>query len=271
MAKIPKKTLPQLIDSVEIVSYPRGHLGASILGDPCKRKTAYTFYWTHQSRVNGRLERIFRLGDAIEDQIIAALKTVGIHVKGSQTRIEDSTGHAGGSCDGIIPDHPEFDENILFEAKSANHNNYMDIKRKGVKDAKPNHYIQMQMYMGRLGLRFALYGLYNKNTSELHFEQVCFDEDAYKDALNTEHDILHMGHINDFPRVSTNPSWYHCKVCDAKNICHGGENPARNCRTCERSEMHVEGKWWCTFHEKQLNRKEQIEGCQHYELGAEWK
>lgn len=271
MAKLPKKTLPQLIDAVTLESYPRPHLGASIIGHPCKRKTAYTFYWTHTVKVPGRLERIFRLGDAIEDQIINALATVGITVKGSQTRVVDSTGHAGGSTDGIIPDHPDFEENILFEAKSANHNNFLEIKRKGVQDAKPTHYTQMNMYMGRLGLKFALYGLYNKNNSELHFEQVPFDEEDYKDAINTEHDILHMGHINEFVRISSNPSWYLCKDCDAKDICHGGEAPAKTCRTCERSEMHVEGKWWCSFHEKQLTLKEQQDGCHHYGLDAAWK
>ena len=271
MAKLPKKTLTQQIDAVNIEDYPRGHLGASVIGDPCKRKIAYSFYWASKTKIAARLNRIFRLGDDIEEQIIKALNTVGLEVTGQQDKISDRTGHAGGSCDGIITNHPDFDEPILFEAKSANHNNFLEIKRKGVQESKPTHYTQMNMYMGRLGLRFALYAVYNKNNSELHFELIPFDEDCFKDAEITEHDVLFMQHINSFPRISTNPSWYHCKTCDHQNVCQRGERPARNCRTCERSEMHSDGVWYCSFNETNLDRDAQIAGCHHYELGPEWK
>lgn len=272
MAVLPKKSLVQKIDAVELVSYPREHLGASVVGDPCKRKTAYSFYWASKSRIPARLNRIFRLGDSVEEHLIKALASVDITVRNSQIQIQDETGHAGGSIDGMIDDHPEFpNEEILFEAKSANHTNYLDIRNKGVQASKPGHYVQMQMYMGRLELKFALYALYDKNTSDIYFEVIPFDAECFMEHLLIEGDILSMGHINEFPRISLNPSWFHCKTCDHKKVCHQGLNPERNCRTCEHSRMGSEGIWYCTHNAVELDGEDQANGCIAFELGSAWK
>ena len=128
----------------------------------------------------------------------------------------------------------------------------------------------MQMYMGEMDLNFGLYVAMNKNDCKIYTEIVPFDVECYEDHKRIASDIIRMGHINEFPRISTNPSWYSCKFCQAKEICHQGVKPARNCRTCEHSLLFQEGEWYCKFHEITLTETEQANGCDRFELGGAW-
>lgn len=275
MAKLPKKTLIDRIDAVTIESYPRPHLGASIVGNQCRRKTAYSFYWAHKTKVEARLNRIFRAGDDIEVRLVQALESIGIDVDigvdGEQITVVDETGHAGGSVDGKLTNVPGFEgETLLFEGKSMNHNNYLELVRKGVQLAKPVHYVQMNMYMGRLHLDFALYAAMNKNDSKIHIEIVPFDVDCFEEHKDIEQSVFFAKHINEFTRISTNPSWFLCKTCDAKDICQGSGDIDRNCRTCKYSEMYPKGKWFCNFKGCELSPQMQRDGCTHFELSEMW-
>jgi hypothetical protein len=48
-------------------------------------------------------------------------------------------------------------------------------------------------------------------------------------------------------RISNDPSWFVCKMCDFHEHCHGEKAPAVNCRTCAHStpEMDGDSKWTC--------------------------
>lgn len=270
MAQLPKKTLAQQIDSVTYRSLPRPHLGASIIAHPCARYLVYSFNWAYETEVSGKLNRIFRMGDDIENRIIEALESVGIEISGSQDQVGDESGHAGGSIDGIASAVPGYEEDIfLFEAKSMNHSNFQDMQRKGVQESKPQHYGQMQMYMGRIGLQFGLYVAMNKNTSELYIEMLPYDEDKFNELVDREADILRARNINEFPRISTMASWYQCKFCDAKDVCHHNAKPHQNCRTCKESYPVDGGKWWCGDKGVFLSVKEQEKGCSEYKLDTE--
>lgn len=273
MAKIPPMTIAERIDSVTIESYPRPHLGASQIGHACQRSLVYSFRWAFKKRIPGKLNRIFNMGHFIEDIIIEAIKSIGIEHYGSQDRIIDGTGHAGGSVDGIVSNVPGFEpeDELLFEAKSMNHTNFLDVKRNGVQKSKPVYYSQMDMYMGRMELDFGMFVALDKNTSELYFEIVPFDAEHYGDLLDRESNILHAVHINEFPRISTNPSWFMCKFCDAKDICHGSGIVEKNCRTCEHAEIHMEGKWECGMFDKEISVEEQQAGCGYYKKAEMFK
>lgn len=273
MALLPKLSIADRIDAVQISSYARPHLGASLIASPCKRSLAYQYYWTHKKSVEGKLERIFRMGDAVEDLIVAALSTIGVGITGSQDRVSDSTGHAGGSIDGIATNVPGFEnERLLFEGKSMNHSNFLSMVKKGVQESKPVHYGQMQMYMGRLNLQYAMYVAMDKDNCKLHIEILPFDETEYNRLLSVEQDILHMEHINELPRISNMSNWFECKFCDSKNVCHNGEKILENCRTCQHSEMHMKGQWRCALktHEDPLTVQDQKDGCKSYSLAEKW-
>lgn len=276
MAIVPKMNLVDKIDAVTIESYPRPHLGYSTIGNQCKRAVAYQFYWTHTKAVEGRLERIFRMGDSIELLLVTALESIGIEVDigldGGQHRVSDETGHIGGSLDGILRNVPDFEgQELLFEGKSMNHTNFLDMKRKGVQGSKPVHYVQMNMYMGRLDLEFGMYVAMDKNTQELYIEILPFDRMCYDHHNEAGEHILSLKHINELPKISHNPSWFACKICDSKDVCHKGEPVAMNCRTCEHSAIVQDGKWGCLMVHKELSVKAQETGCGSYEMSEMWK
>jgi hypothetical protein len=273
MASLPKKKLVDLIDAVEIESFPRKHLGASVIAHPCQRKSVYSFRWAHKVVVDARRERIFRTGDFVEDQLVAALKSIGLTVYGSQDKIHGYQGHGGGSIDGLISLVPGYEEfgAVLFEAKSMNHTNFLNLIRKGVQEAFPSHYGQVNKYMGALGVILALYMALDKDTSKIHIEMVPFDVEEYERLCDVERNVIDAMHINEFPRISDNPSWYQCKTCEGQGVCQKGDQVERNCRTCQYVSVESRGHWACTLHSYIDVDMIQEEGCGDYELGAFWK
>ena len=257
MAKLPEKSLKDRMDAVVHVSFPRPHFGGSVVGHPCKRYVLYSFRWAHKSRIESRLNRIFRLGDAVEDILVKELNNLGYEVKHAQARVGGYKGHAGGSIDGEVL----IDSKHLFEAKSMKHSIFMEIQRKGCEEAKPQYYNQCQIYMGKRELLNTLFICMDKDTSELYIEIIGFDVFTYEMLLAKEEEVIDAVHINNFPRISQNPSWFQCKFCDAKAVCHTGIMPEKNCRTCEHVELHEDGKWACGHYGNWLSQEEQEAGC----------
>jgi hypothetical protein len=48
-------------------------------------------------------------------------------------------------------------------------------------------------------------------------------------------------------KVSTDPTFYICKMCPFAELCHGAQLPAANCRTCAHSTPELDGnaRWSC--------------------------
>ena len=67
MSSLPKRTTLDKINILTTGGYPRPHLGGSLIAHPCERYLVYSFRWAYMSKIESKLNRIFRLGDAIED------------------------------------------------------------------------------------------------------------------------------------------------------------------------------------------------------------
>ena len=110
----------------------------------------------------------------------------------------------------------------------------------------------------------ALFAAINKNTSELYFERVNFDRDfAERLEAKGNHIILsEEPNEKEFAK-----DFFKCKWCDHKEVCHEFEEPEKNCRTCEYSDLEMEGKWSCSKKEKQIPEGLQRKGCSMYVKG----
>ena len=75
MAKLERLNSLAQINIKTIESYPRPHLGASVIGHACTRYLVYSFNWAYKNKISGKLNRIFSLGDKVEDIIIDALRS----------------------------------------------------------------------------------------------------------------------------------------------------------------------------------------------------
>jgi hypothetical protein len=183
---------------------------------------------------------------------------------GDQFRISGYKGHFGGSLDGVatgIPEVPDFP--VLLEFKTHSLKSFTKLKEVKVRQAKPEHYIQMQLYMGGFNLSYALYLAVNKNDDEIYGEIIPFDNTVYTQAQQKIQLIIDSKYPPN--RISTQASWYECKFCDFHGICHKGEAPDRNCRTCKFSVPVQNKNWLCTKVNFLINPATASENCPHYE------
>jgi len=65
-------------------------------------------------------------------------------------------------------------------------------------------------------------------------------------------------------RISEDPEFFTCKMCDHKDHCHkipGSPPVRRNCRTCLHSTPLEKGGWFCEKHQDPLDYKAQQAAC----------
>ena len=247
----------------------RSHLGASLIGKTCGRSLWYSFRWFVKPTFSGRLYRLFNRGHLEEGRFIAILLSCGIQVfqqdsNGNQFRISGCGGHFGGSGDGIalgIPDIP-VGKFALLEFKTHNRKSFEKLKKEGVRKAKPEHFVQMQMYLEKMGLYYAAYFAVNKDDDEIYCEIVTLDQYTPKQFEERADKIIFSPQPLD--RISNKESWYECKWCDFHAVCHKGAQPEVNCRTCLYSTPERDGTWVCRMDSSILEKEKQLKGCENH-------
>lgn len=267
----------------------RTHMGASLLGGDCGRAIWYDFRWATKSNFEGRMIRLFNRGHIEEARFIALLLMLGVNVyqqdeQGKQFRISFADGHAGGSGDGIavnVPDLPH-GTSALGEFKTHSEKSFIELAGKlddwrayvasngrgtfpgkGVREAKFEHFVQMQLYMRKMGIPVALYLAINKNTDDLYGEIVTLDTIIADQFIERGETLVWMNLPPE--KINKSPGFFKCRFCDHRPVCHLGVMPDRNCRTCQHSEPVAGGQWHCTKLNKILPKELQLTGCDQYD------
>lgn len=247
---------------------PRPHLGASEIGKPCDRALWYSFRWVTRKQFPGRIKRLFDTGFREEVRFLEELRGIGAEVYDrdpdtkQQHRFSAVGGHFGGSCDAIGRGLPEAPKSwAVIEFKTHGAKSFGELTKKGVEEAKPEHYAQMQVYMGLAELDRALYLAVNKDTDELHSEWIHFDKGAFTALLERAEKIIKADEPP--PGISIDPAWYQCKFCDHAPICQGEIAAAKSCRTCVHASP-VDGAWHCEAQKRNLSVEEQRVGCRQH-------
>lgn len=178
----------------------------------------------------------------------------------------DHDGHFSGSTDGEVRDltrwWPKATGWGLLECKTHGQKSFDEIKAKGVQTAKGEHYIQMQSYMKYRGLRWALYLAVNKNTDEIYPEFVERREEV-GDAYAHRAGQLIAAQLPP-PRISEDPSFFGCRLCDLKRQCHYGEPVEKNCRSCQFASPGPDKEWICGLHRQPIPKHFIAKGCAKY-------
>jgi len=272
MAKIPDFNSPS-VDAI-YAAYEmkqddgfRPHMGASIVGRECDREVWSIFRWITTSHHNGRLLRLFDTGNHAEPRMVADIRATGAQCMdtdpetGRQFRVEAHGGHFGGSMDGIAKGLKEAPEKWhVTEFKTHGEKSFLKLKKEGVEKSKREHFVQMQVYMHLTGMERAFYLAVNKNTDELYSERVNYDKEFSEREIERAGRLIHAG----VPpmRITEDAAFWKCKFCDHWDNCHGGELPARNCRTCMHSTPTDTGGWICEkFNNAELDLEAQKAGC----------
>lgn len=246
----------------------RKHLGASILGDPCERSLWYTFRWSTDVTFQGRMLRLFERGQLEELRFTDELRKAGITINdkaqnGQQWRFSDVNGHVGGSMDAWGKGFPECpDDCCVVEYKTHGAKSFAYLVDKGVKDAKAQHYSQMQLYMHWSGMRKAFYMAVNKDNDELYTEFVDYDEQHALALVDKANRIIASDRAPS--RMTEDSTYYACKWCNHMHTCHQEAAGAINCRTCVHSTPVENAEWTCNWHNKTINDKEQRAACDQH-------
>lgn len=237
----------------------RGYLGASIVGDECDYRLWATFRGAISEDMPGRIFRLLETGDFVETRLIRELREIGCTVhdrdeKGEQFAVSAHGGHFSGHLDAVVEGIPEAPKTPhLLETKTANDKYFAEIEKKGVKEAKPQHYAQMQTYMGLMGLKRALYLVVNKNTDDLYGERVEFDREAFEKLMARAKRLIESPQAP--PRLAgARADFYKCKFCPGHSLCWPAPDATAavpikggvTCRTCCHATADTEkGGWRC--------------------------
>lgn len=256
-----------LHEAREAAEAPRQYLGASVIGHPCARYLWLSFRLTHREQFTGRMLRLFERGRREEAFFIDDLRAIGVEVHelapdGQQFRVEAHGGHFAGHMDGCARGLPEAPVTWhVLEFKTHNAKSFRELAAKGVQEAKPMHWAQMQVYMALTGMDRAMYLAVCKDDDSLHAERVALDKEAARRLLERAERII----FADEPpqRLSTNPSWWQCKLCSMHEQCHGTAAPRPTCRSCAHVTPERDGTWTCEQHKiRAVPFEHQLLGCQ---------
>lgn len=266
----PKNTIAALIDEwyEKQPSKPRPHLGASLLGHPCKRYLWLSFRWAVREKFSGRMLRLFERGQREELVIVENLRRIGIEIHSTaedeQTHLELAP-HIGGSVDGIIESGVPGAEKArhIAEFKTHNKKSFEELQHKGVYEAKRRHWFQMQCYMHGMGIERALYVAVCKDNDELYTERVEYNRQAAEAAITRGSEIVFSERMPE--GISHDPTWYQCRMCGFWGFCHDSHCMTAECVCC-RNCAHVtpmpDGTWKCEDMPLfRLSSDEQLEGC----------
>jgi hypothetical protein len=136
---------------------------------------------------------------------------------------------------------------------------FAEVKAKGVKTAKPQHWAQCQYGMGLAELPHALYLAENKDTSELYLEFIPFDPAAFRGLQARAVGIIRSD--GEPVRIAERADDYRCKMCGMHGVCHGGYFCAVRCTTCVHATPVAGGKWFCELAEGDVPDDVVMRGC----------
>jgi hypothetical protein len=250
---------------------PRPHMGCSQLGHPCDRWLWLSFRWAVQPQFTGRVLRLFRRGHNEEATIVSDLRAIGMDVRGAgkqQARV-DFGAHVSGSIDGIIesgvPASPK--KRHIAEFKTHSKKSFDDLVKAGaVASAKPEHFVQIQLYMHGTKIDRALYVAVCKDDDRIYTERVRYDQDVAERYIERGRRLALADRMPE--PISTDPSWYQCKFCDAHEFCHKTKTTKHvNCRTCAHSTAKEDSTWRCERYDADgIPVDYQRQGCESHVL-----
>lgn len=125
VAKALAKRILEDIDEYCVKTYDGGHrrhLGASLIGEECKRKLWYIFRWVKHEKTTGRQQRLFNRGHLEEFRFIEWLEGIGVqvwaddltnntlwfHAESDSYTLTKAGEEADDLCEPIFENHPHF-------------------------------------------------------------------------------------------------------------------------------------------------------------------
>ena len=229
----------------------RTYLGMSSIGDPCARKIWYGFRGYTPSVLDGRIEMIFSLGNAVEAEVLKWLRQGGYQIEEQQSEYSALNGLFRGHCDGIIEGITQ--RKHILEIKSASASRFKAFQTSSIAAVSPTYYAQVQCYMGYSGLDRAVWVVMCKNTCELYVERCHFEYEQFRRIELRARNIINNNHPPD--RLYPKEPGRECEMCEYRGHCWSPPyiQVTKTCGTC--------GHCWieqcqpeCQLHQRKIGK-----------------
>ena len=258
---------------------PSSNMGASSITAACDRSTWLDFHWAINDYKEPKMVRLLHLGEVIEGEMAEVLLSLGMDLKytGKDQIKVFIAPHFVCKPDGIIfSGVPTAEKTIhVWECKSSNRKHYEELQKKGLREAKPEHYVQMMCEMRAASIFLnkkverGFYTAYCKDNSEIYAERIDFDEETLDVYLQKAERIRLAERLPE--GLSDNPNFEGCRYCNKSHFCHFTHEAENiNCRTCIHSTPEEDGTWSCALDKKYgwgvgaLTWEMQKEGCPYH-------
>lgn len=285
MAPLPPMTrsptldaVDRAIESAEARKPPRHYLGMSSIGHACQRKPWLDWRWVAHVRFKADALKRFHdghEGEALQAKRLRMVDGIELHIvdpdTGRQFGFDDHDGHFRGHMDGAILGVLQAPKTWhVWEHKQVSEKKFAELEQlkadKGEKEAlrlwNEVYYGQAVLYMHYSGMR-------------RHYLTVATPGGRDTIDCRTDENPAHamrlialaerlIGANAPPPRVSDDPAWYQCRMCDYHAFCHQGVIERRNCRTCLHSTPVAQGQWHCGRHDALRDVQQQLVGCESH-------
>lgn len=251
----------------------REYLGWSQIGRPCERELWLAFRWAFNQKFEGRMLRLFDTGHREEERVIHELRAIGCDVKsvdpvsGKQYGTKAHGGHFRGHLDAMVTGLPEAPKTThLVDVKTIKAKKFDQLLKEGMEKMYPEYWAQAHGYMGEYKLSRGMYIFVCKDDDRIHCERFDYDQTVYQKYMQRAEKIIFSDRAP--PPISTDPTWYQCGYCSAKDLCHGSKLTKNvNCRTCANSTPERDGTWSCAHWDTTIpDYTAQLSGCSHHVL-----
>ena len=269
----PTNTTANLIYSLyDKEEEPRFYLGMSGIGEPCERRLWLEFRFAIKQKIEPRIKRLFNTGHREEDRILNELKRAGCKVEafdpktGKQFEVSSCGGHFKGHLDAEITGLPEAPKTKhLVDVKTISSKNFAKLLKEGMEKLYPKYWAQAHAYMGHRKLTRAMFIFNCKDDDRITCERFDYDESVFQKNEVKAKRIIFADRIP--PPLSTDPTWYQCSYCPAKDFCHSSHTTKEvNCRTCSHSTAKENSTWRCARWDDAIPNKAQLNGCDSHVL-----
>jgi len=248
----------------------------SNLGSECVAALWYAYRWVKRNPIDGRIGRIFGSGSAFEAPTMDWLRKAGweildkdpskIGTKFEQWNFKALDGHISAYLD-AVGRHPDYCNGAWgnVEAKSYNKRRFGAlVNKQSVKITEYEYYVQACIYMQAFNLPFTLLIAVCKDDSDIYVEIIPRDDDTANRAMRLA-ETVKTSRVRP-AKIAESPAFHVCKRCDFVGICHLGEQPDRNCRSCIHVTPTDNGKFGCSYWQLAIpGEKEIMQACPQYE------
>ena len=197
-------------------------------------------------------------------------KFIGLKIP--QFTVSGVNGHFGGSMDGKVwlpAEYLDFLQNkmkeeinnpVILEGKTkATGAGFFKLKENGVVLENDQHFTQQSTYGYKTGITHAIYMCSNKNDDDLHAELIKLNPTLGKQSVLKADKIINDKQPPE--KLSVQSTFFKCKYCPARFVCHENAIPEKNCRSCVYSNPVENAEWYCDFWKSKIPKENIIEGC----------